>query len=187
MKHCCSFFLFFFISFSLSAQKNGSVIRISPEMFDAMVSDIDTLTGIRGKCVVPEMDTLYLINPVGVKEFVACSVNLERCRQLSLVTEDLAADIASLQKGVQSLDNNTASFREYALMFQKENALRLQELEKVNKVLENNLQSIQLQLEEAREKIRAERWNSLTSKILWGTGGFVAGTLFMSVVFVILK
>jgi len=187
MKHCYSFFLLFFISFSLSAQNNGSVIRISPEMFDAMVSDIDTLTCIRGKCIMPEMDTLYLINPVGVKEFVACSANLERCRQLSLVTEDLASDIASLQEGVQALDKNNTSFREYALMFQQENALKLQELEKVNRVLENNLQTIRIQLNETREKLKTERWNSMGRKLFWGAGGFVTGTVFTAILVAMLK
>lgn len=152
-----------------------------------MVSDIDTLTGIKGKYIISEMDTLYLINPFGVQEFVACSLNLEKCRQLYMVTEDLASDISSIQENVQALDKNSASFREYALMFQQENALRLQELENINKVLENNLQTITLQLNGTREKLKNERWNSMGKKLLWGTGGFVTGTVFTAILVALVK
>jgi len=181
MIRCFSLILFFLIPCGLSAQNTGSVIRISPEMFEPLVADIDTLLGIRGKCIVSEMDTLYLINPVGVKEFVTCSSSLERCRELYRVTEELETNIASLQEGMQSLDKSNASFREYALMFQQENAHKLQELETNNKVLEDNLQTIRFQLSEANEKLKAERWNSMGKKILWGAGGFVTGTIFATI------
>jgi hypothetical protein len=156
-------------------------------MFDPLVSDIDTLTGIRGKNLISEMDTLYLINAIGVKEFVRCAGELERCRQLSIPAEDLETNLARLQEGMKAVDNNILSFKESALKLQQENDRTIQELMKENKILGNNLQTLQIQLEQTREALKAERWNSMSSKLLWGAGGFTVGTILMAIIVTMVK
>lgn len=186
MKVSITVFLFSILSFSAGTQPAGSIVRLRPEMFDAEISDIDTLAGIRGKYLMPEMDTLFLINRIGVKEFIRCVSELEQCKQLSEVAGGLATNISAIENGMLSLDKSIEAFREFAGMFQQEQTLKLKELEKDNSVLRENLQTIRFQLEEAQAKLNEARWNSMGSRLLWGTGGFAAGTILMAVLIIII-
>lgn len=187
MKIRFSFWAFFIFSFHLAAQQPKNIIHIRSAMFDPMASDIDTLSGVRGKTILSELDTLYLINPFGIREFIRCASELERCRQLSATTDDLETDLAKLQEGVNAMDKNIELFRDFTLKLQKENNQTIQELMQENKALASNLQTLEVQLEQARENLKTERRNSLMSKLLWGTGGFVAGTILVSAVVISIK
>ena len=78
-----------------------------------------------------------------------------------------------LNKNLNALENK------YEISL-NENIKTNQFLKSKNSQMESELQTAKDNLRDARQKIKSEKWNSKTSKIIWGVGGaLIGGTLIM--------
>lgn len=168
-----------FITLSQLMAQNSQPIRIPNKNNDRIV-DIDTLTGIRNQCLVAEFDTLYLINQFGVKEFKRCVSDLNRLKDLSGPLNSLSGDLSTIQTNVDSLYGNMKSLTQFINQYQSQTTEKLNSLSADNAQLTEKMQTINKDLNDARQKIKTERWNSLSTKMLWGAGGFVGGLIVAS-------
>jgi uncharacterized protein YeeX (DUF496 family) len=176
MKSVILSVLFFFPVFIGNAQD----ITVKKKNNDLIV-DIDTLTGIRNKKIIFEQDTLYIINSYGLAEFKRCAGDLAKVHDLSKTIFNLNNDISSIQYGVDSMYYNIKSLTDFINKYQKNSEQKLNDLSLNNADLNKKLESVGKELEETRQHIKAERWNSAGSKIIWGAAGFaVGGLLFTS-------
>lgn len=149
------------------------------------IVDIDTLTGISNKKIIFKQDTLYIINSYGLAEFKRCAGDLLKIQDLSKTIFNLNNDISSIQYGVDSMHYNLKSLSDFVIKYQRNSEQKLKDLSLNNADLSNKLESIGRELEETRQHIKAERWKSTGTKVLWGAGGFaVGGLLFTSLLII---
>ena len=145
-----------------------------------MIVDIDTLVGIKNKRIMFEVDTLYIINRLGVAEFVRCANELNKMKNLSGSLGELTSNVFTIQTNVNSMYSNMQSVTSFINGYEKETKLKLDLLKADNIQLTQNMQSITGELEEARQKIKAERWKNVGTKVIWGAGGITVGGLLFS-------
>jgi hypothetical protein len=146
------------------------------------IVDIDTLVGIKNKKILFEYDTLFIINRYGVSEFVRCAKDLQRVKDLSGSLSSLSSDMMNIQTGVNDMHSNMKSMTDFINNYDKETKHKIEELETGNTELSKKMDLISKDLEEARQKIKAERWKAVVPQLLWGIGGFVAGSIIFTVV-----
>ena len=143
----------------------------------ANVVDIDTLIGIRNKKIVCEFDTLYTINRLGVSEFVRCVAELNKVKELTKPLNSLANDLTTIHAQTDSIHTNIKSLTAFMNRYDSETSVRLNTLTADNAALTQNMLSVTKELQEAQQKIKAEKWKSMSSKLIWGAGGLAVGGL----------
>lgn len=144
--------------------------------------DIDTLTGIKNKKVVFKYDTVFLINETGVSELLRCADDLIRIKSLNSNLSDLSGTIYNIENDVKLVYSNTDYIVDFINLYKNDTEIKLDSITADNYRLKNNMDLISKELDEACDKIRAERWNSYGTKVLYGTGGFILGSLLILLV-----
>ena len=174
--------LILLLSLSFLGALQGQTADIIVKKKNQTKVDIDTLTGIRNKTILFEYDTLFIINKIGVQEFIRCANDLKRVKNLSGSLNNLSEDISSIETNVTEMDKNMKSLTGFINTYDKETKVRLKTLNTENTELSKKMESISQDLVKARQKIKEERWKSFGSKVLWGIGGMVVGGLVITVV-----
>ncbi|WP_028978950.1 hypothetical protein [Sporocytophaga myxococcoides] len=155
------------------------------EKSDNGLVDVDTLIGIKNKTLRFEYDTLYIINKTGLIEFVRCANDLNKVKNLSGSLNGLSFDLSVIQSNVDSMYTNMKSVTTFIKGYERDTKVKLDVLSNDNDKLLKNMESMKKDLNEARQTIKAEKWKSIGSKILWGAGGFVIGGLLFTSLIVI--
>lgn len=174
--------LFIIVFLGVTSALSGQTIqelKVKKKTNETIV-DIDTLVGIKNKKIIFEVDTVYIINRLGVSEFMRCANDLNKVKNLSGSLGDLSTNLFTIQTDVNSMYSNMQSVNTFIGNYEKETKLKLDRLEADNAQLAQNMLLITGELEEARQKIKAERWKSIGTKVLWGAGGITVGGLLFS-------
>ena len=144
------------------------------------IAYIDTLIGVKNKKIVSEYDTLYIINGYGVSAFARCENSLNNVKKSFGALEGLSTNLFTIQTNVNTMYSNMQSVTSFINNYEKETKVQLDKLKTDNNKLNQNVESIKRDLEVAQQKIKAERWKSIGTNILWGAGGVAIGGLLFS-------
>lgn len=169
-------FVFYLSSITYCQVSNPIIIR---KHFSNSVSDIDTLINIRNKKIVFEtLDTLFIINKYGVSAFIKCAndqISLKDNFTESL--QNLNSNISSLSLNFNQINSETESMVSFIKNYESETRKRIELIDVQNDKLKNSVELLNKQLEDAYQKIKQERWNSLGTNLFWGIGGTALGIL----------
>ncbi len=157
------------------AQETKSMPNLDPDF-----PDVDTLIHHKDYLLHVNVDTLYIINKEGVLSYKMCRDSYDALRKeteqiihLKSIIENVDKEFGLLNKNLNALENK------YEISL-NENIKTNQFLKSKNSQIESELQTAKDNLRDARQKIKSEKWNSKTSKIIWGVGGaLIGGTLIM--------
>lgn len=160
------------MSFTLFAQQ-----QIEMPVLDENYEDIDTIIHYEDYLLKVNIDTLFIINKAGVEEFERCwegyKVLKENCIDLSHIDKILD----EMHTEFNELDNEFIELESKFRKSLKENISNNTILIEENITIKLNLESAMEDLIIAKQKIKSERWKSMGSKLLWGSGGILVGVL----------
>ncbi|PLX15134.1 MAG: hypothetical protein C0599_17325 [Salinivirgaceae bacterium] len=151
------------------------IIEIPKQSKDTV--DIDTIIHQDNYLLKVELDTLFIINTRGVKQYQNVLQEYHKLRNkyndvdsVMNILGDVGSEFETLNQNIQALENK---YEQSLLKNIENNKMLIEENTRISKDLESAIEN----LTEAKTKIKNERWNSMGKKLLWGTGGIIVGTL----------
>ena len=175
--------VFLFNIVGLFAQKNSDTeIRIKSNILDKENADIDTLFDIKGKKIIFDFDTLFIINQIAINEYIYCIGKLQEYKSLTGPLDNLTKNINGIHLNVDSVYKNLKTLNVFIDDFKINNEKKLDLLSSENKKLSDLNLDMTKQLDEAKNKIKNEQWNNLGRKLVWGLGGFAAGVILVAII-----
>lgn len=166
-------FLFAFVE-TIQAQET----KLMP-ILDTEYPDVDTVTHHTDYLLHVNIDTLYIINKAGVLSYKTCRDSYEALRKETEQLVHMKSLIENVDKEFGLLNKNLNALEEKYALSLNENIKTNTFLKSKNKEMEEELRIAQDNLKQARGKIKAEKWSSTTSKIIWGVGGALVGGTFI--------
>lgn len=145
------------------------------------VVDIDTLTGIKNKTIRCEYDTLYIINPYGIKAFYKCIDDLSKVKNLSSSLDNLSLNLNSINSNVNTMFNNMGEVNSFIKKYSSETEKNLITLETNNAVLNKNLTEVNQKMAEVQASLKAQQMKNIGTNLMWGAGGITVGGLLVAV------
>ncbi|WP_109301011.1 hypothetical protein [Aquimarina sp. AU474] len=147
-----------------------------PEL-DQVHVDVDTIIKKNEYLLKVDIDTLFVINKVGLLEYNNCinsySELLDKCKEydeVGSIINTISFEFDSLTSNIKSLESKY----ELSLM---ENIKNNKLLREENQLISKSLVKTKEHLDSAKLKLKRERWNVSGKKILWGAGGLIIGVL----------
>lgn len=160
-------------------------IVINTATFDKDSPDIDTLIGIKGKILLCDLDTLFIINKPGVDYLFYCDSQLTVVKNMTGTLKDLNGNLSDIKFDIDSVYKNMNSLSLFIKDYKEKFDGEMSSLKNNKKSLEENLSSVEKDLNETKQKLKMEKWSNIGKKLLWGAGGFVVGVLTFAVVSVV--
>lgn len=176
MKTLITLSIFLFICMGIQAQTD---ILIKTKN-NTKVVDIDTLTGIKNKTLRCESDTLYLINPYGIKAFYKCIDDLSKVKNLSSSLDNLSLNLNSINSNVNTMFNNMGEVNSFIKKYSAETEKNLLSLESNNAILSKNLTEVNQKMAELQANLKAQQMKNLGTNLMWGAGGITVGGLIVA-------
>lgn len=174
MKRLFLVLIVFLSFFTIQAQE---VIQM-PNL-DADFPDIDTVTYQEPYLLKVNIDTLYIINKEGLQSYKTCRESYEQLRAETEQIIQIKSVIENVDKEFGLLNENLDALEIKYERSLNENIKTNTFLKEKNLLVENELAVAKDNLNDAKQKIKAEKWNSKASKIMWGIGGALVGGTFV--------
>lgn len=167
---------FFLLLFgNIHAQETRLMPHLDPEY-----PDVDTLISTSDYLLHVNTDTLYIINKAGVLSYKTCRESYETLRNETEQLVQIKSLVENVDKEFGLLNQNLNTLEKKYEQSLNENIKTSSFLKTKNSEMETELKTARENLQVARQKIKAEKWNSKTTKLIWGVGGaLVGGTLIM--------
>ena len=176
MKTLITLSIFLSICMGIQAQ---TVILIKTKN-NSKVIDIDTLTGIKNKTLRCESDTIYIINPYGIKAFYKCIDDLSKVKNLSSSLDNLSLNLNSINSNVNTMFNNMGEVNSFIKKYSAETEKNLLSLESNNAILSKNLTEVNQKMAEVQANLKAQQMKNLGTNLMWGAGGITVGGLIVA-------
>lgn len=145
---------------------------------DPIYPDIDTVVNHANYLLKVNVDTLYIVNKQALQDYKTCRDSYSTLREETEQIIKLKSTIENVDKEFISLNKNLNALEKKYAASLKQNIETNIFLKEKNQWAENELNAAKDNLRTAEQKIKAEKWNSKASKLIWGVGGaLVGGTL----------
>jgi len=171
-----TFLLIFLFCFSglVFAQKTA-VFKFPADRLSAIKPDIDTLSGLQNKPVLFEADTVFVINKIGISQYLTAVSQVSKIRNLLVPISGLENNLTGIRSGVNQLDSANTDFSEFLVAYQEKNRIQFLQLSRENSNLTNQLKVLDENLEKAAGILENEKSTRFHSNLLWGGGGLLLG------------
>lgn len=167
--------LLFAFNWEFSMAQNSPVLRFPSTRLSADFPDIDTLSNLNSKPVVFEMDTVFVINKIGLRQYLSTVRQVSKIRNLLVPISGLENNLTGIRSGLNRLDSSNTDFSDYLVAYQEKNRIQFLQLSRENSNLTNQLKTLDENLEKTTEILESEKSGRMKSNLLWGGGGLVLG------------
>lgn len=142
---------------------------------DEFYPDIDTVVNESNYLLKVNIDTLYIINKQALVDYKTCRDSYTTLREEAEQIIQLKSVIENVDKDFDVLNTNLKALEKKYEASLNQNIETNTYLKEKNQLAEKELNVAKDNLKKAEQKIKAEKWNSKASKLIWGVGGALVG------------
>lgn len=142
---------------------------------DEFYPDIDTVVNESNYLLKVNIDTLYIINKQALVDYKTCRDSYTTLREEAEQIIQLKSLIENVDKDFDALNTNLKALEKKYEASLNQNIETNTYLKEKNQLAEKELNAAKDNLKKAEQKIKAEKWNSKASKLIWGVGGALVG------------